>query len=230
MLEYRDRFPNQLSGGQQQRVALARALVIEPDVLLFDEPLSNLDAKLRLEMRSEIKRIHGQTGITTLYVTHDQKEALSMAGRMAVMEAGAIRQTGTPHDVYHFPLTRAIAEFIGEANILPGIVQGQTGANEYTVVTDIGPLQARAAAGVRTGQKVECLVRPEAIRLAAGAGNTMTGQVIDLTYLGETEQLLVQVGHYRFKVIQANPRDAFQPGAAVPLSFAIDQTVILANN
>jgi iron(III) transport system ATP-binding protein len=224
---YRDRFPNQLSGGQQQRVALARALVIEPDVLLFDEPLSNLDAKLRLEMRAEIKRIHDQTGITTLYVTHDQKEALSMAGRMAVMEAGVIMQTGTPHEVYHFPRTRAIAEFIGEANILPGSVQGQTGARAYTMATAVGPLEACAAVAVHAGQKVECLVRPEAIQLVKGPGNNLTGQVCDVTYLGETEQLIIQVGECRLKVVQANPRGAYARGAQVSLSFPVEQTVIL---
>src|SRR6185436_16283592 len=122
METYAQRLPNQLSGGQQQRVALARALVIRPDVLLLDEPLSNLDAKLRLEMRDEIRRIHAQTKITTIYVTHDQKEALSLAQRMCVLRAGRIEQIGDPRTVYRSPANRFVADFIGETNWLPGVV------------------------------------------------------------------------------------------------------------
>src|SRR5712671_2546615 len=116
MEKFADRTPNQLSGGQQQRVALARALVIKPDVLLLDEPLSNLDARLRLELREEIRRIHAQTRITTIYVTHDQKEALSLADRMAVVREGVIEQTGDPRTIYRSPATRFVADFIGETN------------------------------------------------------------------------------------------------------------------
>src|SRR5207237_7201278 len=123
MEEYAARLPNQLSGGQQQRVALARALVIRPDVLLLDEPLSNLDARLRLEMREEIRRIHAQTRITTIYVTHDQKEALSLASRMAVMRDGTIEQIGDPRTVYREPSNRFVADFIGETNWLSARVQ-----------------------------------------------------------------------------------------------------------
>src|SRR5712691_9193637 len=123
MEKYADHTPNQLSGGQQQRVALARALVIRPDLLLLDEPLSNLDAKLRLEMREEIRRIHAQTRITTIYVTHDQKEALSLADRMAVMRDGVIEQVGNPRAVYRTPASRFVADFIGETNWLSARVQ-----------------------------------------------------------------------------------------------------------
>src|SRR5437867_3932901 len=119
-----DRLPRELSGGQQQRVALARALVIQPDVLLLDEPLSNLDAKLRLELREEIRRIHRQTRITTLYVTHDQKEALSLANRLAVLREGRTEQMGDPRAVYRRPANRFVADFIGETNWLPAQVQG----------------------------------------------------------------------------------------------------------
>src|SRR5947208_1766376 len=122
MEKYADHTPNQLSGGQQQRVALARALVIRPDLLLLDEPLSNLDARLRLEMREEIRRIHSQTKITTIYVTHDQKEALSLADRMAVMRDGVIEQLGDPRTVYRAPANRFVADFIGETNWLPSQV------------------------------------------------------------------------------------------------------------
>src|SRR5207247_10834419 len=122
MGKYAERTPNQLSGGQQQRVALARALVIKPDVLLLDEPLSNLDAKLRLEMREEIRRIHAQTRITTIYVTHDQKEALSLANRLAVMREGRTEQMGDPRAVYRRPANRFVADFIGGTNWLPAQV------------------------------------------------------------------------------------------------------------
>src|SRR5947199_9596174 len=125
MEKFANHMPNQLSGGQQQRVALARALVIQPDLLLLDEPLSNLDAKLRLEMREEIRRIHAQTKITTLYVTHDQKEALSLADRMAVMRDGRIEQIGNPRTVYRSPANRFVADFIGETNWLAAEVQGR---------------------------------------------------------------------------------------------------------
>src|SRR2546427_2561011 len=124
MERFAARMPNQLSGGQQQRVALARALVIKPDVLLLDEPLSNLDARLRLETREEIRRIHAQTRITTIYVTHDQKEALSLADRMAVMREGVIEQTGDPRTVYRAPANRFVADFIGETNWLAAEVLG----------------------------------------------------------------------------------------------------------
>src|SRR6266700_1894120 len=131
------RAPNQLSGGQQQRVALARALVIHPDVLLLDEPLSNLDAKLRLEMREEIRRIHAQTRITTIYVTHDQKEALSLANRMAVMRDGAIEQIGDPRSVYREPANRFVADFIGETNWLSAQVQ-ESLPDELLLQTELG--------------------------------------------------------------------------------------------
>src|SRR5260370_24706291 len=123
MEKYADHTPNQLSGGQQQRVALARALVIRPDLLLLDEPLSHIDAKLRLEMREEIRRMHSQTKITTIYVTHDQKEALSLADRLAVMRDGAIEQLGDPRTVYRSPANRFVADFIGETNWLPANVE-----------------------------------------------------------------------------------------------------------
>src|SRR5204863_9792191 len=118
MAEYAERRPNELSGGQQQRVALARALVIRPDVLLLDEPLSNLDARLRIELRSEIRRVCKASGITAVYVTHDQKEALSMADRIAVMDRGRVVQTGAPADLYRRPGSRFVAEFLGETNLI----------------------------------------------------------------------------------------------------------------
>ena len=131
------RKPNQLSGGQQQRVALARAMAVDPDCLLLDEPLSNLDAKLRLEMRSEIQRIHRETSLTILYVTHDQKEALSLADRVALMRDGRIVQMGPPREIYHRPASRFAAGFLGEANFLDGLVRRISGG-EAEVESEIG--------------------------------------------------------------------------------------------
>ena len=144
MDEYAARKPNELSGGQQQRVALARALVVKPDVLLLDEPLSNLDAKLRLEMRTEIRRICKKSGITTVYVTHDQDEALSMADRIAVLKSGSVRQLGPPRDLYRKPATRFVAEFLGETNFVPAEVTESKGIRQFSVRPLVScPLQFR---------------------------------------------------------------------------------------
>src|SRR5690348_5267866 len=143
MEEYAQRKPNQLSGGQQQRVALARAIAVNPDCLLLDEPLSNLDAKLRHEMRSEIRRICKNSGFTTIYVTHDQKEALSVADRIAVMRDGRVSQVGTPSDLYHRPLTSFVADFIGETNLLRGRII-ERDAQTIRVQTEAGIIRAAA--------------------------------------------------------------------------------------
>ncbi|MEO6995446.1 MAG: ABC transporter ATP-binding protein, partial [Lacunisphaera sp.] len=137
MDQYAERKPNQLSGGQQQRVALARALVVRPRCLLLDEPLSNLDAKLRLEMRTEIRRVCKEFNLTTVYVTHDQKEALSIADRMAILESGHILQVGTPREVYKRPKRKTVANFIGETDFLPGKIVKRTGG-QVTVETAVG--------------------------------------------------------------------------------------------
>ena len=137
MEDYAERRIAQLSGGQQQRVALARALVIRPRALLLDEPLSNLDAKLRLEMRAEIRRVCKESGLTAIYVTHDQKEALSIADRMAILESGRIAQIGRPEEIYRHPQSRVIADFIGETNFIPGKI-ASSNATTTRVDTEIG--------------------------------------------------------------------------------------------
>ena len=158
MLEYARRKPNQLSGGQQQRVALARALVIRPDVLLLDEPLSNLDAKLRLDLRSEIRRICKSAGLTTVYVTHDQKEALSMADRIAIMKGGQLQQTGTPQDLYRHPDSQFVASFLGETNFIEAKVAGHDAPDRLALETSAGKLLATIHSGdsYSTGQRVTC--------------------------------------------------------------------------
>jgi iron(III) transport system ATP-binding protein len=190
MGEYASRKPNQLSGGQQQRVALARAMVIRPDVLLLDEPLSNLDAKLRHELRSEIRGLCKSANITTMYVTHDQKEALSMADRIAVLDRGSIAQTGGPREVYQRPISRFVAEFIGETNLIPARVEaGESGPKLAS-----GAGWWSAPAGAAIGSSVLISVRPESLVLASeGAGEGLGGQIVDQTYLGEVEQFTVQL-------------------------------------
>jgi iron(III) transport system ATP-binding protein len=207
------RKPNQLSGGQQQRVALARALVVHPDCLLLDEPLSNLDAKLRLDMRAEIRRICRSAGLTAIYVTHDQKEALSIADRMAVLNKGKVEQIGRPQDLYLRPGNLFVANFMGETNFIPGTVRGVQG-DRVDVTTALGPLVSAAAAnGVREGDQVTVSLRPESIRIGQvgdGAPNTFDGVVHDTAYLGEVAQHQVSVGvngqETTLKVFELNPK------------------------
>ena len=214
MEKYADRKIAQLSGGQQQRIALARALVIRPRCLLLDEPLSNLDAKLRLEMRSEIRRICKEFGLTAVYVTHDQKEALSISDRMAVMELGRIAQIGTPEQVYHRPHTRVVADFIGETNFLEGTVLASENG-QFRIETPHGlflgqPGQHdwRPAAGSRALLSI----RPESWRLAhhgetsSGTHNAIAGRVEEKTYLGEVAQYRIRIGETSLKLFELNPR------------------------
>ena len=161
MTPYADRSPNQLSGGQQQRVALARALVIKPDVLLLDEPLSNLDAKLRLELREEIRRIHRELRVTTIYVTHDQQEALSLADRVALMREGRVEQVGTPQELYHAPGSDFVKSFLGAANFVQGRVTEVVGA-QVNVATPQGDMLCTVdGQALSVGQTVTCVIRPQ---------------------------------------------------------------------
>jgi putative spermidine/putrescine transport system ATP-binding protein len=188
-----NRYPHQLSGGMQQRVALARALAIEPRVLLLDEPLSALDAKVRVQLREEIRRIQLELGITTLYVTHDQEEALAISDHVAVMYGGVIEQMGTPSEMYTAPATPFVAEFIGTMNRLEGTVVGD-GEVEHAGLR----LQVDAARGRRHGERVLVLIRPESLELEAatngGAPNTFNGEVLTQTFLGPVTRLKVTGG------------------------------------
>jgi spermidine/putrescine ABC transporter ATP-binding subunit len=163
------RRPLQMSGGQRQRVALARALVIRPAMLLLDEPLSNLDLKLREEMRIEISALQRRLQIATVFVTHDQGEALTMSDRIAVMRAGRIEQIGTPSDIYERPATRFVASFIGATNLIDGSIAGEAGGGFTRLDTALGPARARLVNGAAAGRKVALAIRPERIKLAAGA-------------------------------------------------------------
>jgi len=213
MSEQRRRYPNQLSGGQQQRVALARALVINPGCLLLDEPLSNLDAKLRLEMRDEIRRIHRETGVTTIYVTHDQKEALSMAQRLAVVDEGRIRQIGTPEEVYHAPADPFCAAFVGETNLISGSVAAVDGKNAR-ITSDLGEISGRLAPGaqVRAGTPCVTSIRPEHVETADGPGqNVISGRTLQYTFLGDVGQLVFKSGGREIKALVLAPSGDERP-------------------
>jgi len=219
MTERADYKPNQLSGGQQQRVALARALVIRPKCLLLDEPLSNLDAKLRLEMRGEIRRICKQFGLTAVYVTHDQKEALSIADRIAVLDKGKIQQCGNPRDVYKLPATRFVAHFIGETNFIDATVSSVSD-REIKLSTSIGDIVSTQmpAERIQAGEKVSLSVRPEVIHLGyeppPDAGNVFDAAVHDTIYLGEMAQHEINImnstsghaGDFKLTVFDMNPK------------------------
>jgi len=199
MSEYARRRPTQLSGGQQQRVALARALVIQPDFLLLDEPLSNLDAKLRLQMRAEIRRIQRASAVTSVYVTHDQDEALALADRLAVVRNGRVEALGRPRDLYLDPPTAWVAGFLGATNLLDGMVRRREGA-AAEIETPVGLLRAtRAPEDLAPLTAVTVSVRPEAMRLMAPSGsapaeNVFAAAVVSRTFQGETEQVRVRIG------------------------------------
>jgi putative spermidine/putrescine transport system ATP-binding protein len=187
-----DRYPHQLSGGMQQRVALARALAIQPRVLLLDEPLSALDAKVRVQLREEIRRIQLELGITTLYVTHDQEEALAVSDHVAVMYGGVIEQMGAPAEMYTSPASPFVAEFIGTMNRLEAVVlDGSQGEVEHAGMR----LRVDAARGRRNGERVLVLIRPESLQLEAAtngsAPNAFTGEVLTQTFLGPVTRLKV---------------------------------------
>ena len=212
--QYADRLPENLSGGQQQRVALARALVIKPDVLLMDEPLSNLDAKLRLEMRQAIREIQKDVGITTVYVTHDQEEAMSISDTIAVMREGVIQHLGTPRDIYQRPQNIFVATFIGQTNILPAVMQGGTLRfhTGYTV--------AHTGWQGIGDQQVQVSVRPEEFIIGPEGGEGIPGKVVDSIYLGLNTHYIVDVGlEQRVELIRESAiNDTVTPGSGITLT------------
>jgi ABC-type Fe3+/spermidine/putrescine transport system ATPase subunit len=193
-----DRYPGQLSGGQQQRVALARALVLNPDILLLDEPLSNLDAKIRIQVRAEIRRLQQELGITTVYVTHDQEEALSLSDRIAVFNQGKVLQVGQPKDLYERPASRFVADFIGVNNFIEGTVRAVEAAERrLRVSTALGELVALHDERLRAGDRCVLCIRPENVTIGGEAGpgrNVLSGRIVFAAYLGNALRYDVDLG------------------------------------
>jgi iron(III) transport system ATP-binding protein len=219
-----DREATDLSGGQQQRLALARALVMRPPLLLLDEPLSNLDAKLREEMRFELKRLQRTLGITAVYVTHDQVEALAMSNRIAVMRDGTIEQIGKPRDVYERPTSRFVADFIGSSNFIEGTIEEGTPADGYRIATAHGDLRAHSEASLPKGTSVVVSVRPEHVGLHEGGPRAeeayaWSGTVQARAFLGESVDHVVDVGGFEVRA-RCNPSLSIPPGSPVTVSFA----------
>ncbi len=234
---YAERKPNQLSGGQQQRIALARALVIRPRCLLLDEPLSNLDAKLRLEMRAEIRRVCKEFNLTTVYVTHDQKEALSIADRMAILDGGHILQVGSPREVYGRPTCKTVAHFIGETDFIEGTLSARRGreAEVETAVGKFAGVLGDAAATPAVGAKVTVSIRPECwtLRTRGEAVNSVRGKIGESIYLGEVAQYgfvaAVAGGAEPFtlKVYELNPRHLAGAGAGELHAVVVAEDVVV---
>ncbi|MFM9884232.1 MAG: ABC transporter ATP-binding protein [Burkholderiales bacterium] len=228
------RYPGQLSGGQQQRVALARALVLNPQILLLDEPLSNLDAKVRVQVRAEIRKLQQKLGITTIYVTHDQDEALTLSDRMAVFEKGKVLQVGAPVELYERPGLRFVADFLGTNNLLEGTIQSVDTANQRAVAdTPIGSIVATADQRVRVGGRCVICIRPENINVAGtGASdiNRLNGQITFTAYLGNTIRYDVDLGKgTTFKADIRDPRHhkALPMGTAVSLTFSASSALAI---
>jgi len=227
-----DRYPRQLSGGQQQRVALARGLVIEPRVLLLDEPLANLDAKLREEMRFFIRSLQKRVGITTVYVTHDQAEAMVISDRIVVMFNGRIRQVGDAMEIYAHPASREVADFIGLSNFIDGRIKARTEEGRYAVATPLGDVWCRSALTLPVGNPATVVVRPESIKLTrepppGGEVNCVAGTVRDRFYLGNITGYRVTCADGTVLQVQEEPWHASAVGDDVRCVFVADQAWII---
>ena len=220
------RMTNQLSGGQQQRVALARALVIEPSVLLFDEPLSNLDAKLRVSMRTEIRRIQQRVGITAIYVTHDQSEAMALSDQIIVMKNGVVEQMGTPQEIYYHPKNEFVADFIGEANFLRGTMTGRENGHAVIRVEDHDmPVADRP--DMEPGREYTIVLRPEAAHLSDEGG--VPCRVSLSCFMGSYQNYHVQLGGIRIALTEYNPQNKriYNVGEECRLVFEPDEVHVL---
>jgi len=226
------RLPSQLSGGQQQRIALARAIVIEPDVLLLDEPLSALDANLREEMRVELKRIQRELGITTVFVTHDQAEALTLSDRLVVMSEGWKEQEGSPEEVYNRPVTRFVADFLGNSNLLEGEVAARIGEGARVVLDDGGEIVVADGHARAPGDRVQVVVRAEKVMLgdAADVGadaSVFEGTVATVDYLGLSARYFVTVDGRQLQAINPIEEHPYREGDRVRVRIRARDCVIL---
>ncbi|HVL26402.1 MAG TPA: ABC transporter ATP-binding protein [Thermomicrobiales bacterium] len=229
--EHREKYPAQLSGGQQQRVAIARAVVTEPRLMLMDEPLSNLDAKLRLEMRTEIRRLHQELGLTTIYVTHDQEEALSLSDRVVLMDQGVIRQVGTPRDVYLEPASAYAANFLGARNLMPVRVTARD-ADRIEVVTPSGTALTGTSRGtLGPGDDAVAAIRPEHVVVrpqGQNGGNSAPGTVVTVEFLGQGTELGIQT--VREELFIARSDDLWHPGDPVDVHLPPERLLVFPDD
>ncbi len=227
---YERQMPHQLSGGEQQRVALARAIVIKPRLLLFDEPLSNLDAKLRVQMRGEIRRLQKTLGITTLYVTHDQEEAMAISDRIAVMDRGEVVQVGDAEMLYRQPASVFVAQFIGRSNLIDALVAEVAPDRATLDIQGHAHLVTTAAGALKPGMTVRAVVRPEAVMLRslANAGG-LRGTILSRTYLGEKVEYAVRIGTQSIQAVAYNPSETerFAPGESVTVILPSSDVALL---
>ena len=227
MTELRDRYPRQLSGGQQQRVAIARALAIQPKVFLLDEPLSNLDAKLRLEVRAEIRALQRKLGLTTIFVTHDQEEALSVADRIAIMHDGKVQQVGTPDEVYEQPCNLFVADFLGKMNLFTG-----SPVADQQFQTELGMTLSHGQTKLDTPRTIG--VRPERVRLCSEAegANAVAVSVSNVTYLGSTMEVATTIEGSQAQLVVQMPNTAskteVQEGQSLYACFAAEDCVLFS--
>jgi iron(III) transport system ATP-binding protein len=227
-----DRSATRLSGGQQQRVALARAIVRKPRLLLLDEPLSNLDASLREEMRNELRRLQQQIGVTTVYVTHDQSEALEMSDSIAVMEQGRIVQIGAPRDIYFNPANGFVARFVGTTNWLAGQVEDRRADSVRIRIADGNIIACQTSEGLSAGARVSVSVRPESIRLAAsppgGETNRLTGSIVFAGFLGNMTRYQLSLGDATLQAYDT-PTSSHRVGDNVAFTFAPSDAIVFAD-
>ncbi len=229
--DQRDKYPAQLSGGQQQRIAIARAVVTEPRLMLMDEPLSNLDAKLRLEMRTEIRRLHQELGLTTIYVTHDQEEALSLSDRVVLMEQGVIRQAGTPREVYLEPMSAYAANFLGSRNLLPVRVTAVSEGRIDVVTVSGTTLRGTPRGTFAPGDEAIAAIRPEHIALFAqreSGDNTASGTVRAVEFLGQGTELVIQ-GALAEEII-ARTDDIWSQGDTIVVRVPPERLLVFPND
>jgi iron(III) transport system ATP-binding protein len=234
LFEKVDSYPHELSGGQQQRIALARAIAYSPEILLFDEPLSNLDAQLRERMREELKAIHRAVGVTAIYVTHDQNEAMALSDRIIVMSRGRIEQIGTPRELYEEPANVDVARFVGKSNIVGAVVLDcGPGWADVRVDGSVRTLRSRSNGSTRRDQRGSLSIRPEGVRLRrldAGAAAGVRGQVVTAMYLGNMHHYRVRVGADTAFEAECGFGEAFDAGDDVEIDIDPERCYFIAGD